>query len=225
MTIACCDRAALPNTNGESQKRIKDPNGPLALPTGQWIKFYAHYPSIVEISGGSGIHSVYAYPEKPCLEATLANLTVHRAQALGPQRSILYLNAIGPWQVKSEGQDLIGTIRDAHDGFAALFYSAAAQETGGALTMPVPGSVAVGVASGLALAANPLRKFVYFRNVSTAGQVISLGFDGAPAILNDGITLNVDDWVAFSRTEFCSIGLVNAIASAAAGKLAFQEGT
>lgn len=82
-----------------------------------------------------------------------------------------------------------------------------------------PFTISVGVASGVFLAANSIRKGLVVVNTSNA--TVSFGL-GVAAVLNSGITLypggtwNMDDY-SFS------IGAINAIASAAASPVAGQE--
>jgi hypothetical protein len=83
-----------------------------------------------------------------------------------------------------------------------------------------PASVSVGVASGAAVAANASRKGLTLVNTSAA--VISLGFDGAPAVLNSGVTLVPYGSFTMDSNDF-SVGAVTAIASAAASNMAVQE--
>lgn len=89
------------------------------------------------------------------------------------------------------------------------------------LTPSAPSAVSVGVATGLAVAANANRKGL--RLVNTSSAVISLGF-GSPAVLNSGVTLL--PYGSFNMDEYdFDLGAVNAIASAAASNLAIQEYT
>lgn len=88
------------------------------------------------------------------------------------------------------------------------------------LTPSAPAAVSVGVASGLALAANANRKGCILTNTSNA--IISLAFGANPAVLNSGITLL--PFGVFYMDEYSfDTGDVNAIASAAASNLAIQE--
>lgn len=84
--------------------------------------------------------------------------------------------------------------------------------------------VAVGVASGTAVAAQVGRRSLYVKNVSTLGQRITLNF-GAAAVLDTGITLEVGDWRSWDALTGISEQAVNAIASAAAAALEVQTGT
>jgi hypothetical protein len=95
---------------------------------------------------------------------------------------------------------------------------------GGNLTASAPAVVAVGVASALAVAALAGRKGLILRNLSTAGQRISLGFSGGAAVLDSGATLYMADTYNMASYDF-TVGQVNAIASAAGASLGIQEYT
>lgn len=84
-----------------------------------------------------------------------------------------------------------------------------------------PTTAAVGVASGSAVAANASRKGLHLRNTSTSGQRLSLSMNGA-AVLDSGITLYPQDIFEMNEYDF-DLGVINAIASAAAASLAVQE--
>lgn len=85
-----------------------------------------------------------------------------------------------------------------------------------------PGPASVGVASAAVLAANAARKGAVIVNTSTGGQRVSLGLDGAAAVLDSGITLwPGDSWVMDDYTF--TNGAIAGIASAAAATAAVQE--
>lgn len=87
------------------------------------------------------------------------------------------------------------------------------------LTPAAPSAVSVGVASGVAVAANANRRGLKLINTSNA--TISLGLGNA-AVLNSGITLV--PYGVFNMDEYdFDLGAINAIASAAASNLAIQE--
>jgi hypothetical protein len=87
------------------------------------------------------------------------------------------------------------------------------------LTPSSPAFATVGVASGVAVAANANRTGLALINTSSAR--ISLGF-GAAAVLDSGITLYPGG--TFEMDEFLfDKGTVNAIASVAASNLSIQE--
>lgn len=140
----------------------------------------------------------------------------------------------GVWRIfNPDAAGLEVVIFDLADPAAAAFYGGTRLNGGTAdtraaaptqLTMAAALNVTVGVASGVALAAQPTARYIYIRNVSAAGQVISLSWLGA-AQLNFGVTLNVNDWVCFEVPEATPLGAMEAISSAAAGKLAIQVGT
>jgi len=87
-----------------------------------------------------------------------------------------------------------------------------------------PTAAAVGVASGVILAANAARRGGTLRNLSTGGQRVSLAFDGAAAVLDSGVTLFPQDAFSLEAFDFTT-GAIAAIASAAAGAVAIQEWT
>lgn len=83
-----------------------------------------------------------------------------------------------------------------------------------------PSSVVVGITSISVVSANALRKGLILTN--TSNKTISLGLDGASAVLNTGITLSPNGvWVMDAYTF--TTGEITAIASAASGNLAIQE--
>lgn len=91
--------------------------------------------------------------------------------------------------------------------------------TGRVLGATAPTSATVGVASAVAVAANPDRKGLVLVNVSS--NRISLGL-GYPAVLDNGITLAANG--AFSMDDYTfTIAAVNAIASGAGSTLSIQE--
>lgn len=93
--------------------------------------------------------------------------------------------------------------------------TAASSSTGNA-----PSSTSVGVTSATAVASNASRKGLILTN--TSNRTISLGLNGATAVLNSGITLLPGGiWVMDSYTF--TTGAITAIASAAASNLAIQE--
>ena len=84
----------------------------------------------------------------------------------------------------------------------------------------LPNVVSVGVASTLVIAANSGRKGLVLTNRSA--NVISLGFSGAAAVLESGITLDPGDVFVMDARNI-STGQVNGIASSAASSLTIQE--
>ena len=92
------------------------------------------------------------------------------------------------------------------------------------LVMKAPANASVGVTSAEAVAADTNRRFIYIRNTSTGTQRISVGF-GKTAVVDDGVTLQPNEWVAFDLMTGCPTSAVNAKSSAASGLLAIQEGT
>lgn len=89
------------------------------------------------------------------------------------------------------------------------------------LTPSAPTVASVGASSAQAVAAQPTRKGLALRNLSTTGQRISLGF-GQAAVLDSGVTLYPQDLFRMDEYDF-DLGAVNAIASAASASLAIQE--
>jgi hypothetical protein len=85
-----------------------------------------------------------------------------------------------------------------------------------------PTFATVGVASGVAVAAAAGRKGLILVNTSTSSQRISVGFDGAAAVLDSGVTLETGDVFVMEQYDFTT-GAVAAIASAAAARLSVQE--
>jgi hypothetical protein len=72
------------------------------------------------------------------------------------------------------------------------------------------------------VAANAARKGLILRNLSTAGQRISLGFGASAAVLDSGITLYPLDVFNMGEYDF-DVGAINGIASAAGALMAVQE--
>lgn len=89
------------------------------------------------------------------------------------------------------------------------------------LAPAAPTTATVGVASGSAVAANASRKGLHLRNTSTTGQRISLSMNGA-AVLDSGVTLYPQDAWEMAEYDF-DVGAINAISSAASGRLSVQE--
>jgi len=92
-----------------------------------------------------------------------------------------------------------------------------------ALTAAAPTAVSVGVASGVAVAANANRTGLVLTNTSNA--IISLNCAGAAAVLLSGITLNANGGVWVMGEYTFTTAEIRAIASAAASNLAVQEFT
>lgn len=92
------------------------------------------------------------------------------------------------------------------------------------LTASAPAVATVGATSAQAVASNTNRLGLILVNVSTSDQVISLGFGGNAAVLNEGVTLRVGDGYNMGQYDFTT-GQVNAIASAVAAALTVQEYT
>lgn len=70
------------------------------------------------------------------------------------------------------------------------------------------------------------RKSIYLRNVSTGGQVITLGFSNfTPVVAGTGYVLNVNDFIIDANGESykCWSGKIRAISSAIGGTLAVVE--
>ncbi len=92
--------------------------------------------------------------------------------------------------------------------------------TAQSITGNAPTAVSVGVTSTSVLASNTSRKGLVV--VNTSANIISLGLDGAAAVLNSGITLvPYGVWVMDDMTY--SQGAIHAIASGASSNLSVQE--
>lgn len=138
----------------------------------------------------------------------------------------------GVWRIfNPDAAGLEVVIFDLADPAAAAFYGGTRLNGGTAdtraaaptqLTMAAALNVTVGVASGVALAAQPTARYIYIRNVGAT--TISLSWTGA-AQLNFGVTLNPNDWVCYEVPEATPLGAMEAISSAAGGKLGIQVGT
>lgn len=86
-------------------------------------------------------------------------------------------------------------------------------------------TVAVGTASVSVCEVNKKRIVVYLRNTSTGTQVITVNFGDKNAVANQGVVLEVGDYVADSQSENynCYKGKVFAVASAASAQLSVME--
>lgn len=91
-----------------------------------------------------------------------------------------------------------------------------------ALTASAPTFATVAATSGTAVASNANRKGLIL--VNTSANIISLGFAGAAAVLNSGVTLA--PYGSYEMNEYSfTTGAVTAIASVASSNLAFNEFT
>lgn len=85
-------------------------------------------------------------------------------------------------------------------------------------------SVSVGTSNVLISNSNTRRKVLYFKNTSTAAQIISVSY-GDVAVAGQGFVLQPNEYIIESMSEGYIVfqGTVNAISSAAGGTLAVQE--
>jgi hypothetical protein len=113
----------------------------------------------------------------------------------------------------------LGTI-GANDGPVSSTNPMPVTSRGTSLTASASSAVTVGVASGLALAANISRKGLYLTNTHTTNR-ISIAF-GSTAVLDSGITIFSKQTFWMDEFSF-STALINAIASGASTNLAIQE--
>lgn len=70
------------------------------------------------------------------------------------------------------------------------------------------------------------RKVIYIRNISTAGQVITIAFDNINvAVANRGIVLNAGETTIDSNSEGykCWNGQISGVSSAAGGVISYME--
>lgn len=138
----------------------------------------------------------------------------------------------GNWKIRHDvGSTVVFRMLDAYAPGAAEFYAGVKLAGGAVSAVPVatpilyspPTFATVGVASAVCLAANALRRFLYFRNTD-ATKTLSLSFNGA-AVLLSGVTLGPGDSIAWNAPgDDLDVGAVEAIASGAATNLAIQEG-
>lgn len=68
------------------------------------------------------------------------------------------------------------------------------------------------------------RRFIYVRNTSSSGQIVSLGI-GAAAVNGSGIVLSPGEWVSFDALTGVTEQAFNVIADANNATVAFQLGT
>jgi hypothetical protein len=90
------------------------------------------------------------------------------------------------------------------------------------LVAAAPTAAAVGVASGAVIAANANRKGLVL-TVTTPGRRVSFGLDGAPAVLDSGITLYGPGGVWKMDKETFTTGEVRGISDVAATNVAIEE--
>lgn len=88
------------------------------------------------------------------------------------------------------------------------------------LTPSAPTFATVGVADGIAVAANANRRGLIL--VNTSVNIISIAFGSNPAVLNSGITLTPYGAWTMQDITFTT-AQINAIAGAAGSNLAIQE--
>lgn len=99
------------------------------------------------------------------------------------------------------------------------------QTTHTSLTPLAAANVTVGISSILLVAANPSRKGLRIV-VLGGGNIVSLSFDGGPAVANKGVVLKNSNNDVFEMNAFnFTTGAVNAISNGAGTVVAFQEYT
>lgn len=122
--------------------------------------------------------------------------------------------------VSSPGPNTVTAITATNDGKSV---SLAINPMATPIQTPSPPAAAsVGIASGVALAANPARRHLVL--VNTSGGNISLGM-GQAAVLNSGITLlaNGGSYEMSAQQGNLYLGEIRAIAALAASNLSIQE--
>lgn len=143
---------------------------------------------------------------------------------------VCYMTRPGVWWVNVPTDGTPGnvnfTLLDVQS--AALASAIAAGTTTGTsvqtITMSAPTENAdVDTASEALVAASATRKFLYLRNKSTAGQVISLAFGSDAAVAGRGITLTPGEWVSF-QDDGIAPNAVNVISDALNASVAIQTG-
>lgn len=226
--IVCCDPKSLPRADKAGKLQIDKCNR-IRLPAGVWVTVNVQFPSTIETLADPSGHLI-ANPET---ESGTDVTAVKQSNETAGTRS-LFLHAIGQWKVRNTGSvDVEAKIIDAYNGIAAMFQAAIkvagtvslSPVSGGAIVMAAPSVVSVAGASGLALAANTSRKFLYLRNMDAA-KVISLGFDNNAAVNGSGVVLNPGEGISMQAPgEALTTGQVNAIANPATANLAIQEGS
>jgi hypothetical protein len=149
----------------------------------------------------------------------------------GDDRVRLTLPFPGDWLVQAEAAAGAGeyVIKDIC-GIAGALAFGGVRIIGGAvapaavpLTMSAPTFATVGVASALALAANPARRFLSLQNTHATG-IIYLGWGANAAVVGSGIPITPGNFKSFNQPgEDLSREALNAISTVAASNLAIQE--
>lgn len=128
----------------------------------------------------------------------------------------------GKWWVWYNGAAALNCL--VFDAPFASLVDALKFQAAGPLTMSAPTFGTVGVGSALLLAANPARRFLSLENTHATG-VVSLGFDGAPAVAGSGVIiqpLSFKEWNMHG--EDLPRGAIAATSTVAGTNVAIQEG-
>lgn len=142
---------------------------------------------------------------------------------------VLDLPAPGDWYVNAKIVTAEGTLFEAvHQDIAFPIIDAETDDSWSSKfdprTLLAPQVNAdVDAASEVLVAARVGRRYLYIRNTSTGGQVISLGFGNA-AENGKGIVLKPDEWIAFDALDGVTEQAVNVISDLANATVAYQEG-
>jgi hypothetical protein len=152
----------------------------------------------------------------------LGQQTAQNSLPVASARDVIALIARDDQQLDDDGNPMVGISPITDIATATMQGQMVNAIVGPVLTPLAPTSVAVGVTVVAVVVANPNRKGLVLTNTSTAGQTISLGLNGAQAVVLNGIVLWPGDVWEMDRYSIV-LGPINAIASAASGALAVQE--
>ena len=216
------------------------PPGFLPVPATTWTPLHVGHPTLlVPIGYAAQVVQFRPGPNRPPADAITGNLTQDGKSGM------CYLQSTGTWFIYSSAA-INFKVLDASDPQSAMLIAILQSLTsnvnvaqiGGAnqtaldltakyvdITMAAPFAAGVGLASVEIIPAAATR-YLYVRNISTAGQVISLGF-GAAAVINTGVTLQVGEYHEQCTLNGIKIPAQNvrACASVAAALVAIQTGT
>lgn len=225
----CWTPECVPSAKPNSKLPFPKPN-PINLSTA-YSEVQVPFASIVKVLADPGAN-ILAYPYHESQDADVGVCVTSRGS--GAERFV-FLNAPGTWKVKlaAGGTAVRAVVIDCWQGIGALIAGGIQIAGGGPITLApsstvplvfsAPAVVSVGGASGLALAANTNRKYLFLRNMD-ATKIISLGFDNQTAVNGSGVVLNPGEIIAMqSPGDALTVGIVNAISNPATANLAIQE--
>lgn len=220
----------VPGAERASRDRIAQPNK-FDLPADKWepVDVASRGSVIIETASAA---TVQAVSDRPMGNQHTTGETYDALDISTPTqfRYVLYLHAKGRWYVRTNVAATKAVYRDGWDAFASIRegirVTGAVQSTVTAptgLTMSAPTFYTAAAASGVALAANPLRRFLSLENTDAANPAF-VAFDAA-AVAGSGIPLQAKAFKSWNEPgEAVPKGEVRIISPAGAN-IAIQEGT